>query len=127
MAKILSMLTAAALFAGCCCTENSGGFELSQNRAQISRNAAEQFSVVLESNPTTGYGWNVSVPSGVNMLAQNYIPDNSAPNLCGAGGIEKFDFVVPQKGSYEIKFEYRRPWEKNVPALHTRTLQVDAK
>ena len=117
MAKILSMLTAAALLAGCCCTENSGGFELSQNRAQISRNAAEQFSVVLESNPTTGYGWNVSVPSG----------DNSAPNLCGAGGIEKFDFVVPQKGSYEIKFEYRRPWEKNVPALHTRTLQVDAK
>ena len=127
MLKILSISTAAVLLAGCCCTGNSGDFELSQNRAQISANTSEQFSVVLESNPTTGYGWNVSVPDGVKMLAQNYIPDNSAPNLCGAGGIEKFDFVVPQKGSYEIKFEYRRPWEKNVPALHTRTLQVDAK
>ena len=61
------------------------------------------------------------------MLAQNYIPDNTAHGFCGAGGIEKFDFVVPQKGSYEIKFEYRRPWEKNVNALHTRILQVDTK
>jgi inhibitor of cysteine peptidase len=73
------------------------------------------FSIILESNPTTGYSWflvkydsNLIVP-----VSRKYYPSNT--KLIGAGGYEKWTFrikpmgfVVPQV--IFIQLAYVRPW-----------------
>lgn len=78
----------------------------------------ERFSFVLESNVTTGYGWELSpYPDSavVKLTGTEYREDQ--PGLMGAGGSEIWTFEAVGKGDVGISFWYRRPWEKEeVPA-----------
>ena len=68
----------------------------------------------VDSNPTTGYSWDVTSSVNAGVLRQKrkykYIPES---DLVGAGGIQIFYFEGLQRGTAELTFEYRRPWEKD--------------
>ncbi|KPJ68204.1 MAG: hypothetical protein AMJ43_01540 [Coxiella sp. DG_40] len=74
------------------------------------------FSIVLESNPTTGYSWFlVKYDSNLIMpVSQKYYPSNT--KLIGAGGYEKWTFQVKPMGFVvprviSIQLVYTRPWD----------------
>lgn len=68
----------------------------------------------LESNPTTGYIWEVAFPVNKDILRQERENEFvSRSDLIGAGGVQIFYFKGIKKGKTELVFEYRRPWEKN--------------
>lgn len=76
----------------------------------------QKFTIRMESNPTTGYGWQLSdsLDNEIILVTNTFIPPDS--QLCGAGGHEVWTFKAMHAGRAKISMEYVRPWEKDQPA-----------
>ncbi len=80
----------------------------------VQRKVGETFSIVLDSNPTTGYQWQLANPPDekiVKLIRSEYRA--SKTNLTGAGGKEIWTFATLGPGQTAIAFKYVRPWEKD--------------
>ena len=66
----------------------------------------------MESNPTTGYGWYLVSDEGLKIESE-FIPKS---DLCGAPGTQVFSISSDKPGTFTLKAEYKRPWEKVDPA-----------
>jgi predicted secreted protein len=99
----------------------------SANAAQkmLTLKANSRFSILLPSNITTGYSWNLVSPGksqNVENTGHLYVPPTvSSP---GAGGEERWSFQASQAGTTTLQFAYRRPWEKNTPPIKTYSLTI---
>jgi len=78
--------------------------------------AGQIFTIRMESNPTTGYGWQLSkaLDNQIIMVTNAFIPPDS--KLMGAGGHEVWTFKAISEGQVEISMQYVRPWEKDQAA-----------
>ncbi len=76
----------------------------------------QQFQIVLSSNQSTGYQWQVDdITSGVLEQVNNeyQVSDKyDQGNIVGAGGEEIWTFKVLQVERSHIVMKYRRPWDK---------------
>lgn len=72
----------------------------------------ENFFVVLETNPTTGYQWDVNFSENYIKLVNRDYTSAAPTGILGAGGQETFTFQAIKSGETEIVFSYLRPWEK---------------
>ncbi len=93
-----------------------------------------EFSLVLESNPTTGYSWRLSEPlDGERLrLVENTFEAKGGSHgegeeIVGAPGEEVWTFEALKAGEVEVKMEYVRPWEKDVKPEETKTFKVEIK
>ncbi len=80
--------------------------------------AGEEFEVVLESNPTTGYQWQLADPAMggiVALVSSTYRPDPAPPGMVGSGGKEHWVFRGLKPGETTVSLVYARPWEKDAP------------
>ena len=77
--------------------------------------AGQIFAVRMESNPTTGYGWQLSkkLDNNIVLVTNAYMPPDS--KLIGAGGHEVWTFKAIGEGQAEISMQYVRPWLKDQP------------
>ena len=94
----------------------------------VSVKKGEVFEVELESNPTTGFIWDVAPTRGrATFLCQSFegcaVPPAGGVPLIGTGGIQRFLFRAEETGTIEMKAEYSRKWEKR-PPLKSCTFQV---
>ena len=82
------------------------------------------FGIVLPSNPTTGYSWNVDInnPSIVSIQSQKYKSDSGG--RVGVGGITTWTLLTHKKGDAKITFSYQRPWEENTPPTRVVTFSI---
>lgn len=75
----------------------------------------EDFSIALVSNPSTGFGWNMTLPADqktVKFLGSSYVaPQKMIP---GAPGEEVYKFKAMTPGETKADFVYRRPWEPKI-------------
>jgi predicted secreted protein len=88
--------------------------------------AGQEFTVTLESNPSTGYLWRLGQtpdPGVVKSLGMKF-ESPSQRGLIGAPGKEVWTFRAEGPGQAVIYLEYIRPWEKGIPAARTHTVQV---
>ncbi len=91
----------------------------------ISARAGKEFTIRLDSNPTTGYSWQLAEPydeSIVRLLEAEYIP--STTKRVGAGGEEKWTFQALKKGTAKISLKYARPWEINKPPAKEKVFLI---
>jgi len=83
--------------------------------------------VTLESNPTTGYRWEL-VEDAESILKQigsaEFKPSETDETLVGAGGWEIFRFRAVRSGQMNLQLVYRRPWEGRAEPPQTFTLEV---
>lgn len=82
-------------------------------------------TITLESNPTTGFSWQlvkISDKMVLEFVNKEYIAVKQ--NLAGSTGIEKWSFKTLKKGHALIQLEYKRPWEKDVPAAKKEEFDV---
>lgn len=94
----------------------AGGF--SDPAVPVRVEAGKDFSLVLESNPTTGYGWELASPPDeavARFSGKGYRA--SAPGRMGSGGAETWTFRAQGKGLTVIFLRYVRPWEKGVEPI----------
>jgi predicted secreted protein len=71
----------------------------------------QEFTISLESNPTTGYQWipmfNTSI---INLISHSFQP--STTKLMGSPGTDIFNFKGINYGTESLKMVYKRSWEK---------------
>lgn len=69
----------------------------------------------LESNPTTGYSWEIAslAPAGFfnEPIGSEYVRGNNSLAITGSGGIHTFLLKPARGGKAVIELVYRRPWE----------------
>ncbi len=95
---------------GCGTSEQSSLFTDRNDRLTV--DVGEEFQVVLESNATTGYGWQLEAPLDAGVL--ELVGDRyEAPttDLVGAAGRQVFDFRAVGDGSTFIQLWYTRPFD----------------
>ncbi|MBA7689260.1 hypothetical protein ES703_97765 [subsurface metagenome] len=96
--------------------------------SQVELDQGQVLIVTLESNPTTGYRWEVvetldSILEHIG-LAEFQPSDTVEPPLVGAGGWEIFRFKAISAGQMTLQLVYHRPWEENVEPLKTFSCEV---
>ena len=92
--------------------------------------ASDTLTVELESNPTTGYGWDiVEAPDEevLKLLDSRYEHAAGAQELVGAGGTEVWRFKAVGRGFTSLKLGYLRTWEKGVAPVKTFSVQVEVR
>ncbi len=79
--------------------------------------AAEEFVILADGNITTGFAWYYTgkdTVDGVELKKNDYVTEKRDRIVSGAPGIFRFYFEAKKAGRHELKFEYKRPWEKDV-------------
>ena len=87
----------------------------------------QRLNIRLKSNPSTGYRWQLATLSAdvlTKLGEPSYTADASAANSVGGGGIEAWSFEASGSGEAKLVFEYRRHWERDVPAARTVTYPI---
>lgn len=91
------------------------------------KNNDDTFSIVLKSNPTTGYSWFLSGFDAdlISPKSHRYVPP--ANNMAGASGYEEWQFNVNQDSLKvprlsKIEMIYARPWD--VASAHPQTFNL---
>jgi predicted secreted protein len=77
----------------------------------------QEFEIRLPGNPSTGFTWAIEhLPRFLGQSGkEEYLPDRTAGSRIGAGGTYIWRFRASAAGEDEVRFMYRRPWEKDVP------------
>lgn len=97
------------------------------NGGQVEVELGKLLAVTLESNPSTGYQWEL-VENNESILKQfgqkEYKPPETPnPRMVGAGGCEIFRFKAVGVGQTTLKLVYHKLWEEVEP-LETFSIQV---
>jgi len=96
------------------------------NGGQVELVLGEMVIVRLESNPSTGYGWEiVELDEGVlqqrgGVGFESSVPDNPPP---GTGGWAIFRFEAVGEGESELRLIYHQSWTEEEP-LAIYTVQI---
>lgn len=144
----LALLAVVALLAGCGsggepalgpdevqAEERPAGGELAEvalgaadQGRQIELAPGQKVAITLESNPTTGFSWQVAGVDGAVLKQVGEVEFTaSAPEdqqLVGAGGSETLRFEAQAAGQTTLSLAYLRPWEEGVEPLETFTIEI---
>ena len=125
--KVIVVLLLILLLAVGCGSSNEVKLDVDDNGNKVEMKAGQVLVVSLESNPTTGYAWEV-VDFEDGALEQAGEPEFKAEtDRLGAGGVQTFRFKATKADEMEIKLLHHRTWEEDVEPLDTFVLQVVVK
>jgi len=116
MRRWIALVAAVALLAAC---GDDGGSTLVLDEAdslsEVSLDVGDRLDVELESNPTTGFSWELDpLPDGLQLVSSDF--DEPAGSLVGAAGTQVFVFDVVGPGNGILRFEYVRVFDDPVIA-----------
>ena len=104
--------------------------DASHNGQEIEVAVGDLLVITLGSNPTTGFGWQLS---GIDedllaLVESRYEPgENAEQGMVGAAGNEVWTFKALTTGVTTISMEYSRPWEGGEKAVQTFEVTVTIK
>lgn len=119
---ILTFLTA--------CSGKTPTLQVSDPQQPITVDAGKEFTIVLESNPTTGYHWEIvgELDAGTLEFVKNdYTSTSSDPNLVGGGGLDVWTFKAVSAGEAQVTLGYYPPSNDPVDPQQTTTFTVTVK
>lgn len=134
MKKILAYIVAVTFFISSCGSSptpevvSSTPIPTSDSSQSIEAAAGSEFTIVLSSNPTTGYHWElIGEPdaSVVQFISKDYKPDE--PISVGSGGVDVLTFHALAAGTAQITLGYYPPSNDPVEPQQTVTFNVIVK
>jgi inhibitor of cysteine peptidase len=95
------------------------------NGKPVALKVGASLAITLDSNPSTGYSWQVSRLKR-DILHQQGQPQYTPPAqpMPGAGGQHTFQFVAVGAGRTTLTLVYKRLFEPDVAPVQTFTVQV---
>jgi inhibitor of cysteine peptidase len=122
-----SCLGLALLAGGCSPAGNVVSVGMSHNGSVVQLNAGDTLEVALESNPTTGYSWQIVEIDPALLSQEGEVEFEPQSDLVGAGGIETFRFKALAPGEGTLQLNYHRIWEEGVNPLEVFSITVSVK
>ena len=134
MKKLFSLLFVAAFALTACggkSTQVPGGepFVISEPGKTLEVVAANDFKIIIESNPTTGYHWELVGEldkTVVDFVGRDY-KSTSDPGLVGGGGVDIWTFRAVAAGEASITLGYYPPSNDPVDPDQTVTFTIIVK
>ena len=129
--RVLAVLLAVLVLAAACGSSGEVKVGASASGGQVELEQGQVLVVTLESNPSTGFRWEV-VDLDESILqqvgeAEFEVADDRDPPPPGAGGHETFRFQAVGVGQTSLQMIYHRSWEEGVEPERTFSLQVAVK
>lgn len=78
---------------------------MADNSKQLVVKVGKEFTIRLESNPTTGYRWHPLFDSSLKLISNDFIPSSK---MIGGSGKECFVFKAVTACKTSIKMVYKR-------------------
>ncbi len=126
MKKIFLLLLLAILLTACS-SKPAGPTDSGQT---IVARAGEEFKLILESNPTTSYQWEIVKDTLdenlVQFIGKEY-QSTSKPGLAGGGGLDIWTFKAVKPGEAKIVLGYYPPSNTPTDPKQTKTFYVSVK
>ena len=101
--------------------------EPSDHTQLITVKAGETFELVVPSNPSTGYHWDINPELDENLIqfvSRDYIPEQ--PVMPGSGGVDIWTFRAINPGDTTVVLGYYPPADTNDPEeVVTFSIQVE--
>jgi len=104
--------------------EESEPINISEDSDAVNIKKGDKFLVILDSNPTTGYSWEINVDSNYVQFIDKDFVSESEGQMVGVGGQETFNFTALESGQTEITFSYLRSWEKDVEPIKKKVYNI---
>ena len=124
MKKIVGLLCIFTFIITACGTSES--LQITDPNQTIEVNAGDEFTIVIESNPTTGYHWEiVGELKNLEFISRDY--QASEPITTGSGGIDVWTFKAIASGEAQITLGYYPPYEDPEPPQQTAIFIVTVK
>ncbi len=124
---VLSYLALLAVVSSCTALKDIH-VDARDNGGRVYLKPGQVLVVTLESNPSTGYQWEVvAVDTAVlqQMGEAEFLPAvSTGKQIVGAGGMERFRFKALKVAESSLKLVYRRPWEKGAEPAGTFLIQI---
>ena len=73
--------------------------------------APQTVTFSLDSNPTTGYGWQAVQSEELFRIESAYAENAHPEGMVGVGGVDTFTLTPLKPGVTEVTLTYARPWE----------------
>jgi inhibitor of cysteine peptidase len=94
--------------------------------------AGKEFTISLDSNRSTGFGWQLAKPLDktiVKSVKNDYqdVPRDPDNPIVGSPGKEVWTFKALKSGKTTIEFKYVRAWEKDKAPEKTKSIPVVVK
>ena len=95
---------------------------------EVTVKEGETFEITLDSNPSTGFAWEIVGELDANDIEEvdnvyAAAENKQDPPLVGAGGKEVWTFKAIQKGEFEIKMKYCQAFDRDNP-IEEKTIFV---
>jgi len=125
--NVLSCLALLAVVLSCTALKDIH-VDARDNGGRVYLKPGQVLVVTLESNPSTGYQWEVvAVDTAVlqQMGEAEFLPPvSTGKQIVGAGGMERFRFKALKVAESSLKLIYHRPWEKGEEPAGTFLIQI---
>jgi predicted secreted protein len=131
--SIVMVFTALLLLLVSCSDTTAKKAELGiqDNGSSIEVEKGEEITILLDSNPTTGYSWISGEEIDTNIVEltdSEYFQTEKEEEMVGVGGFEVFTFKAISSGQTEIVLYYMRPWEEEeLKETHIFNIEVTVK
>jgi len=80
--------------------------------------------VSLKSNRSTGYSWQWAEKPDARVTLLGDPAYEQSTDMPGAGGVETFHFRAKSVGTQQLRFLYRRPWEKGEHPIDVQVVPI---
>ena len=122
------MATMTALAAACGSDGDGGADDDGEvfTSSPVDVDVDDTFTIELESNPSTGYSWELAAPLDeaiVTSLGSDHEAGDS--DAVGAPGTQELSFKAVGAGTTTIALQYVRPWETDVAPAETQDFTVN--
>ncbi len=116
--SILMLLLAA-------CAGSTTSLTSSDNGKTVQAHVGDEINIALDSNPTTGYRWDVEKSDGalLTLKQSNFAASSSA---IGSGGTQTLTFVAKSAGNVNLQLKYWRSFagDKSITRRFAATIQI---
>jgi inhibitor of cysteine peptidase len=109
-----------------CGSSSDVNLDLNDSGSQVEVEKGQVLVISLESNPSTGYSWDVMEidESILKQVGESEFISSQSGDIVGAGGVEVLRFETTGVGTTYLELGYRRVWEEDVEPLMLFTLSV---
>lgn len=99
-------------------------FSLLGGAAELTLNGAAEgeLTLILESNPSTGYGWDITLPEGFSRVAEDTSERKAPGDVVGAP--ERLTLHLKGSGQAALALRYRRSFEPEEAVLRQITVNA---
>ena len=103
---------------------NLRNLTMSNKEENITVKRGQKFTIILDSNPTSGFKW---IPkfegSIINLVSHDF--QSSTAKCIGGSGKEIFTFLAISSGSDKLKMLCKRSWEEQFVAEKVFVINVE--